>query len=55
MELYNKEQVGKDSKRGTEANNDLSFSLGLSSLDLKDMAQYGLATIVLPMTMYLSL
>ena len=55
MELSNIEQVGRDSKRGIEVNNDLSFSLDLSSLDLKDMVQYGQATIVLPMMMYHSL
>ena len=55
MELYNIEQVGRDLKRGTEVNKDLSFSLDLSSLDLKDMVQYGQAIIVLPMMMYHSL
>ena len=55
MELSNKEQVGRDLKRGTEVNNDLLFSLDLSSLDLNDMARYGQATIVLHMMMYRSL
>ena len=55
MELSNIEQVGRDLRRGTEVNKDLSFSLDLSSLDLKDMVLYGQATIVLHMTMYHSL
>ena len=55
MELSSIEQVGRDLKRGTEVNKDLSFSLDLSSLDLKDMVLYGQATIVLHMMMYHSL
>ena len=49
------EQVGRDLKGETEANSDLLFSLDLSSLDLKDMVQYGQAIIVQPMTMCHSL
>ena len=55
MELSSIEQVGRDLKRGIEVNKDLSFSLDLSSLDLKDMVLYGQATIVLHMMMYRSL
>ena len=55
MEPFNKEQAGRDSKKGIEASKDLSFLLDLSSLDLKDMVQYGQATIVQPMMMYHSL